>query len=125
MANEKNNELLQSLMKDVVGEDITVKKDSIVDTISNILHEYNLSTDMSFVEKMATLKFPGTKEGKIDMSELPSELRDAAFLPVNTIADIALRQDLDLIISQIPEWFSALQITRDAICESDVVDGTM
>ena len=49
MANEKNNELLQSLMKDVVGEDITVKKDSIVDTISNILHEYNLSTDMSFV----------------------------------------------------------------------------
>ena len=125
MANEKNNELLQSLMKDVVGEDITVKKDSIVDTISNILHEYNLSTDMSFVEKMATLKFPGTKEGKIDMSELPSELRDAAFLPVNTIADIALRQDLDLIISQIPEWFSALQITRDAICESDVVEGTM
>ena len=125
MANEKNNDLLQSLMKDVVGEDINVKKDSIVDTISNILHEYNLSTDMSFVEKMATLKFPGTKEGKIDMSELPSELRDAAFLPVNTIADIALRQDLDLIISQIPEWFSALQITRDAICESDVVDGTM
>ena len=34
-------------------------------------------------------------------------------------------KDLDLIISQIPEWFSALQITRDAICESDVVDGTL
>jgi hypothetical protein len=44
---------------------------------------------------------------------------------VNTIADIALRQDLDLVISQIPEWFTALQITRDAICEADVVDGTM
>ena len=121
---DKGN-LIESLMKDVVGEDINVEKDSIVNTISDILHEYNLNTDMSFVEKMATLKFPGTKDGHLDMDELPSELRDAAFLPVNTIADIALRQDLDLIISQIPEWFSALQITRDAICESDVVDGTL
>ena len=60
-----------------------------------------------------------------DLEELPSELRDAAFLPVDTVADIALRQDLDLVISQIPEWFTALQITRDAICEADVVDGTM
>lgn len=120
-----NNELIESLMKDVVGEDITVEKDAIIDTIANILHEYNLNTDMGFVEKMATLKFPGTKDGHVDMSDLPSELKDAAFLPVNTIADIALRQDLDLIISQIPEWFTALQITRDAICEADVVDGTL
>lgn len=126
MANENNNGLLPALMKDVVGEEINVTKDQITTTISNILHEYNLSTDLSFVEKMANLKFPGTKEkNRINIEELPSELRDAAFLPVNTIADIALRQDLDLIISQIPEWFSALQITRDAICESDVVDGTM
>lgn len=119
------NELTENLYKDVTGEDITVSKDAITDTISDILHEYNLSTDLSFVEKMAMLKLPNSKEGKLDMSELPSELRDAAFLPVNTIADIALRQDLDLVISQIPEWFTALQITRDAICESDVVDGTM
>lgn len=120
-----NNNLIDALMKDVVGEDINVKKDDIVTTISDILHEYNLNTDLGFVEKMANLKFPGTKDGHIDMDELPSELRDASFLPVNTIADIALRQDLDLIISQIPEWFTALQITRDAICESDVVSGEL
>jgi hypothetical protein len=74
---------------------------------------------------MAKLKLPDSKDGKFEIDELPSELRDAAFLPVNTIADIALRQDLDLVISQIPEWFTALHITRDAICEADVVDGTM
>lgn len=119
------NELTENLYKDVTGEDLVVSKDTITNTISDILHEYNLNTDLSFVEKMAMLKLPNSKEGKLDMSELPSELRDAAFLPVNTIADIALRQDLDLVISQIPEWFTALQITRDAICESDVVDGTM
>lgn len=120
-----NNELIDVLMKDVVGEDIQVEKDQITDTIANILHEYNLSTDMGFVEKMATMKFPGSKDNRVDISDLPSELKDAAFLPVNTVADIALRQDLDLIISQLPEWFTALQITRDAICEADVVDGTL
>lgn len=123
--NEEKKELINSLMKDVTGEEITLNRDDITNTISNILHEYNLNTDLSFIERMAKLKIPGTKDGHLDLAELPSELRDAAFLPVNTIADISLRQDLDLIISQIPEWFTALQITRDAICESDVVDGTM
>lgn len=123
--NEEKKELINSLMKDVTGEEITLHRDDITNTISNILHEYNLNTDLSFIERMAKLKIPGTKDGHLDLAELPSELRDAAFLPVNTIADISLRQDLDLIISQIPEWFTALQITRDAICESDVVDGTM
>lgn len=118
-------DLTQNLYKDVTGEDMFVTKDAIRNTISDVLREYNLSTDLSFIEKMAMLKMPDTKDGKLDMSELPSELQDAAFLPVNTITDIALRQDLDLVISQIPEWFTALQITRDAICESDVVDGTM
>jgi len=120
-----NDELLRSLMLDVTGEDILVKKDDIVDTISDILHEYNLSTDMSFVEKMALLKFGDGKENNAEIAELPSELKDAAYLPVNTIADITLRQDIDMIISQIPEWFVALTTTRDAICESDVVDGTL
>ena len=68
---DKGN-LIESLMKDVVGEDINVEKDSIVNTISDILHEYNLNTDMSFVEKMATLKFPGTKDGHLDMNFLLS-----------------------------------------------------
>lgn len=120
-----NDELLKSLMKDVVGEDIEVEKEPIVDTITNILHEYNLKTDLTFVEKIATMKMPNSKDGRLELDEMPSELRDAAFLPVNTIADIALRQDLDLVISQIPEWYTALQITRDAICESDVVDGKL
>lgn len=118
--------LIGALMKDVTGEDVlNVNKDEISETITNILNQYNLRTDLSFVEKIASMKMPGKKDGRVNLDELPSELRDAAFLPVNTIADIALRQDLDLIISQIPEWFTALQITRDAICESDVVDGTM
>ena len=124
------DELLGPLLKDVTGLDLEdggtlVSKDKINDTIANVLNEYGLKTDMSFVEKMAKLKLPDKKDGKFDLDELPSELRDAAFLPVNTIADISLRQDLDLVISQIPEWFTALQITRDAICEVDVVDGTM
>ena len=126
MANNSIDELISSLMVDVTGEDEqTVSKDAINTTITNILHDYNLSTDMSFIEKMAKLKFSDSSDGHLDLAELPSELRDAAFLPVNTIADIALRQDLDLVISQIPEWFTALQVTRDAICEADVVDGTL
>ena len=127
MAKNSVDELISSLMIDVTGEDEqTVTKDEINTTISNILHDYNLSTDLSFIEKMAKLKFSDSSEGgHLDLAELPSELRDAAFLPVNTIADIALRQDLDLVISQIPEWFTALQVTRDAICEADVVDGTL
>jgi len=126
MNNAVEKDITENLYKDVTGTELTVTKDAIRNTISDILHEYNLSTDLSFIEKMAMLKMPDTKNGdKLDLSELPSELRDAAFLPVNTIADIALRQDLDLVISQIPEWFTALQITRDAICESDVVDGNM
>ena len=126
MAQNSIDELISSLMIDVTGEDEqTVTKDQINTTISNILHDYNLSTDMSFIEKMSKIKFSDSSEGHLDLAELPSELRDAAFLPVNTIADIALRQDLDLVISQIPEWFTALQITRDAICEADVVDGVL
>ena len=126
MAKNSVDELISSLMVDVTGEDEqTVTKDQINTTISNILHDYNLSTDMSFIEKMSKIKFSDSSEGHLDLAELPSELRDAAFLPVNTIADIALRQDLDLVISQIPEWFTALQITRDAICEADVVDGAL
>lgn len=123
---ENENKLIKSLFEDI-GEDTYVQKDAIVDTISNVLSEYNLKTDLGFIEKIATLKIPdkngGTSSTPIDL--VPQELKDAAYLPVNTIADIALRQDLDLIISQIPEWFTALQITRDAICESDVVDGTI
>jgi len=122
--NSKEQDLIKGLMLDVGIDEELVTKDEIVDTISNILKEYNLSTDMSFVEKLASLKL-GSDGEKIDISGLPSDLKDAAFLPVNTIADIALRQDLDLIISQIPEWYTAIQITRDAICEADLADGRL
>lgn len=121
----KNDELLRGLMKDITGEDISVHKDKITETISNILHDYNLSTDLSFVEKIAKINFGKDNGSEEGLADVPKELKDAAFLPVNTIADIALRQDLDLIISQIPEWFKALQITRDAICEADTVDGKL
>ena len=119
-------ELIDDLMRDVSGEeDIQVTKDEIMTTISNILTQYNLSTDLSFVEKMANMKFHNNKGEEVNLEDLPKELHDAAFLPTNTIADIALRQDLDLMVSQIPEWFVALQVTRDAICEADIVKGTL
>lgn len=118
-------QLIDGLYADVVGNDeLVVSKDAIVDSISDILHQYNLSTDMSFIEKIATMKFDKKSES-IDLSGIPQDLQNAAYLPVNTIADIALRQDLDMLISQIPEWFTALQITRDAVCESDVVTGRL
>lgn len=115
---------LDGLMQDLLGEDPTAaRKEAIHKTIENILSAYHLSTKTDFVSKIATMKLPDGEKLSIDM--LPKELQDAAFLPVNTIADIALKQDLDLVMSQIPEWFTAIQITRDAVCESDTVDGTL
>ncbi len=123
--NESNEEkLIHGLMNDITGGDIVFTKAELQETIGNIFRKYNLSTDMSFIEKIATMKFPDSDE-KISLDMMPKELTDAAFLPVTTIADIALRQDLDLVVSQIPEWYNALIVTRDAICESDVVDGTL
>ena len=124
--NNQQEELVRGLMQDVVGDDaIQAPTDEIVETIENVLRQYNLSTDLSFVEKIAKMKFNGNSNESIDIAEMPKELKDASFLPVNTIADIALRQDLDLIISQIPEWFSAVKITCDAICEADIADGKL
>lgn len=112
------------LIHDLLGSDpAEVRKDEIRKTITDIMNAYNLSTDLDFVSKIATMKFPSGEKIKLD--DMPMELQDAAFLPVNTIADIALKQDLDLVMSQIPEWFTAIQITRDAVCEADTVDGTL
>lgn len=129
MADQNNNAgrngIIDGLMDDIVGVDSSKKKqDHIVDTISSILSEYNLRTDLSFVEKLATMKF-GKLGEDTTLTDMPGELQDAAFLPVNTIANIALKQDIDLLISQIPEWFRAVQIARDSICESDIVDGKL
>ena len=89
------------------------KEDDIVD---NLL--FDITGKEGPVEKE-------TLQQTITIQALPAELKDAAFLPVNTIADIALRQDLDMVISQIPEWFTALTVTRDAVCEADVVTGEL
>ena len=124
---EIKNNIIDGLMADIIPLEGEVEKDEIVDTINGILKDYNLSTNDSFIERIAKMKI-STKGGKIeqvDFDELPKELKDAAFLPVNTIADIALRQDLDLIISQIPEHYTSLGMVRDAICESDVVTGRL
>lgn len=124
MASElQKQELVTQLMHDIGGEIVVDdNKEELVDTIDSILRSYNLTTDLAFVEKIATMKFP-KGDTAIDMAQMPKELTEAAFLPVNTIADIALRQDLDMLISQIPEWYRALQIARDMICEADVVTG--
>ena len=51
--------LIGALMKDVTGEDVlNVNKDEISETITNILNQYNLRTDLSFVEKLASMKMP-------------------------------------------------------------------
>lgn len=125
MASEsQKQELVSQLIRDIGGEIVVddSNKIELTETINSILRDYNLSTDLAFVEKIAKMKFPKNGES-IDMSQMPKELSEAAFLPVNTIADIAIRQDLDMLISQIPEWYRALQIARDMICESDVVTG--
>ena len=122
---ELNREnIIHDLMKDVTGSDIRTSPQELTETINEILRQYNLSTDLSFVERVAKLKFPN-RDDNLAWDEIPKELQDAAFLPVTTIADIALRQDLDMVVSQIPEWYNALIVTRDAICESDVVDGKL
>lgn len=122
---ERNQEILiHGLMNDVVGSDIQISSDELSKTIQDILRQFNLSTDMSFIERVAKLKF-SDKDENLSWDEIPKELQDAAFLPVTTIADIALRQDIDMVVSQIPEWYNALIVTRDAICESDVVDGKL
>lgn len=119
--------IIDGLISDVIPLEGEVEKDEIVDTINGILKDYNLSTNDSFVERIAKMKInqKGGKVETVDLEELPRELKDAAFLPVNTIADIALRQDLDLVISQIPEYYTSLGMVRDAICESDVVTGRL
>lgn len=128
-AESSKKRLIDDLMDDV-GIDKSVYSDpkdvthEISDTIANILKSYNLSTDLTYIEKLSKLKFGG-KEGSYDLASIPKELKDASFLPVTTIADIALREDLDLIISQIPELFTAVQLARDMICEADYVDGTL
>lgn len=120
------DEMITSLMEDVTGHDEPAEPHKIAQTISDILKEYNLRTDMTFVEKIAKMNIGnGKKEETIDIGSMPKELQDAAFLPVNCITDIALRQDLDMVVSQIPELFKSLQIARDAICESDVVTGRL
>ena len=128
MAIEEN--IIDGLMADIVGvsSSDTVEKDSLQTTIQNILHDYNLSTDLSFVEKIAAINFGKTEQGKNDkesIGDVPQELKDAAFLPVNTIADIALKQDIDTVITQIPEWYTAIQVMRDTICETDIVTGRL
>ena len=118
-------DLIDAMMHDVVG-DVKLSTDDgfhgITGTIKDILNDYHLSTDLSFIEKVAQIKFPKNGE-KFDPDDIPRELNDAAFLPVNTLSDIALRQDIDMLISQIPEWATAVTLARDSICEADIATG--
>ena len=74
MAQQQSNEeiLIHGLMNDITGGDITISKDELAETISNILKKYNLSTDMSFIEKIATMTFPDSNE-KLSIDMLPKE----------------------------------------------------
>ena len=121
--NEKKQQLVSHLMNDIGIDDLNYDTHELTETIQSILRDHNLSTDLTFIEKIQKLKFD--KGDTFDIESLPKELKDAAFLPVQTVADIALRQDLDMIISQIPELYTAVQLSRDMICEADVVDGRL
>ena len=125
--NTVRDNVIDGLIANIIPLEGEVEKDVISNTISDILKDYHLSTDNSFIERIATMtiKTDGNKTETVDFDELPKELKDASFLPVNTIADIALRQDLDLVVSQIPEYFTSLGMVRDAICEADVVTGRL
>jgi hypothetical protein len=120
---KKTDMLINSLMNDTMDE-IPMSDHEIKDTIQTLMKDYNLQTDLTFVEKMHKMHFP-TKGETLALDDLPKQLTDSAFLPTNHIADIALRQDIDMVVSQIPELFSSLQITRDAVCEADIADGTI
>ena len=112
------------LINEILGNDPGIHtKEEIQTTIENIMDQYHLNTKYDFVRKIATMKLP--KGESITIDDFPSELQDAAFLPVNTIADIALKHDIDLIVSQVPEWYNALIVTRDAVCEADVASGKL
>lgn len=118
-------DLIDAMMNDVVGNTFEINDDNkkdISNTIKDILRDYHLSTDMSFIEKIGQIKFPKNGD-KIDPNDIPHELNNAAFLPVNTLSDIALRQDIDMLISQIPEWATAVTLSRDSICEADIATG--
>ena len=129
MANENgysSDQLIDDILFDLTGQEGPVSKETLQQTITGILKDHNLSTNADFIEKVAKLKFTNNgKTEEVAIEALPTELKEAAFLPVNTIAEIALRQDLDMVISQIPEWFTALTVTRDAVCEADVVTGKL
>ena len=125
--NAIKDNIIDGLVAELIPLEGEVEKDEIVDTINGILKDYNLSTNDSFIERIAKMKISqkGGKIETVDLQELPKELKDAAFLPVNTIADIALRQDIDLVVSQIPEYYTSIGMVRDAICEADVVTGRL
>jgi hypothetical protein len=126
--NAIKDNVIDGLIAEIIPMEGEVEKEPLIETINGILRDYNLSTDNSFIERIAKMKIGDNKSGKIetvDLETLPQELRDASFLPVNTIADIALRQDIDLVISQIPEYYVSLGIVRDTICEADVVTGRL
>ena len=125
--NAIKDNIIDGLVAELIPLEGEVEKDEIVNTINGILKDYNLSTNDSFIERIAKMKISqkGGKIETVDLQELPKELKDAAFLPVNTIADIALRQDIDLVVSQIPEYYTSIGMVRDAICEADVVTGRL
>ena len=126
--NAIKDDVIDGLIAEVIPLEGEVEKAPLIETINGILRDYNLSTDNSFIERIAKMRIGDNKNGKVetvDLEMLPQELRDASFLPVNTIADIALRQDIDLVVSQIPEYYVSLGIVRDNICESDVVTGRL
>ena len=115
------SEVIDALMDDIRGYK-EVDPHDIGETIKGILQRYNLSTNTDFISSLSKLNYTNPSEN-MDVDSIPKELRDAAFLPVEALSYIAQARDIEMLISQIPEWAVAAQLMRDCVCESDVSSG--
>ena len=63
---DNENSVRDGLMQDLLGGDPAyMRKEEIQTTINNIMQSYNLSTDLDFVEKIATMKFPSGEQVRL------------------------------------------------------------
>ena len=70
--NYTHDNLIDDLLGDITGQEGPVEKETLQTTITNIMKDYNLSTNEDFIEKVAKLKF--SDNGK-------TELRWMRYLP--------------------------------------------
>ena len=53
----KEDDIVDNLLFDITGKEGPVEKETLQQTITDLLSNYNLNTSSDFVEKVAKLKF--------------------------------------------------------------------